>query len=157
MTHVYKMVTHVYKMVTHLFQNQCFLNMKGHSSRGTPLVSTKKKPTNVVMQTTQMAKKRKVAHCSTKQDMSFCKQEFHTDLGKCNNGDTFGKEGQVCQMHIAHYFHTANHNNKLQAQVRSPLQPKGYSYHYRQRREMMRTASAPLIVSSSTARIFLRW
>ena len=62
----------VYKIMTHLFQNQCFLNMKGHSSRGTPLVSTKKKPTKVVMQTTQMAKKRKVAHCSTKHDVKFC-------------------------------------------------------------------------------------
>jgi len=58
-------------MVPHLFQNQCFLNMI-QSSRGTPLVSTKKKPTKVVMQTTQMAKKRKVAHCSTKYAMKFC-------------------------------------------------------------------------------------
>ena len=88
-------------MVTHLFQNQCFLNMKGHSSRGTPLVSTKKKPTNVVMQTTQMAKKRKVAHCSTKDDMSFCEQQgVQTHPVQCINEETFGEEGQVCQMHI---------------------------------------------------------
>ncbi len=87
-------MTRMYAMVTHLFQNQCFLNMKGHSSRGTPLVSTKKKPTNIVMQTTQMAKKRKVAHCSTKHDMSFCKhREYILSQFNVVNGVTFGKEG----------------------------------------------------------------
>jgi len=50
--------------MTHRFQNQCFLNRKGHSSKGTPLVSTKKKATKVVMLAQQQAKKRNVAHCS---------------------------------------------------------------------------------------------
>lgn len=50
----------------HRFQNQCFLKMKGHSSKGTPLVSTKKNATNTVMTATQPPKKRKVAHCSAK-------------------------------------------------------------------------------------------
>ena len=45
------------------------------------MVSTKKKPTKVVMQTTQVAKKRKVAHCSTKYAMKFCeRQGVYTEL-----------------------------------------------------------------------------
>ena len=48
---------------SYLFQNQCLLKMKGHSSRGTCLVSTKKKNTKVVITMTHAAKKRKVAHC----------------------------------------------------------------------------------------------
>ena len=50
----------------HRFQNQCFLKMKGHSSSGTPLVSTKKNATKIVITATQPAKKRKVPHCSAK-------------------------------------------------------------------------------------------
>lgn len=50
--------------------------MKGHSSSGTCLVSTKKKPTKMVITMTQQAKKRNVAHCK----QQVCYQLWHVIL-----------------------------------------------------------------------------
>ena len=48
----------------HLFQNQWRLTWKGQSSMGTDFVSTNMAATRMVSTITQMAKKRKVPHCT---------------------------------------------------------------------------------------------